>query len=937
MKNIIQRGAFEMRRLILLAAAGPFFASAEPDFNHDIRPIFNRHCASCHGGVKQAGGVSIIYPEKLMAPVKSGAVPVVPGDLEKSELIRRVTTPDPDDRMPPKDHGDGQPLPAEDIAKLKEWVAAGAKWSAHWAYEKPVPQVLPRVRNAEWPRWGGDYFILHKLEAEGLVPTSQASAEQWLRRASFDLVGLPPTTVEIEALGSGKETAEQAVDRLLASPRFGERWAALWLDLARYADTMGYERDPSREVWQYRDWVVRAFNADMPFDEFTVKQMAGDLLPEATMADRVATGFHRNSQTNAEGGSDDEEFRVASVIDRVNATWTVWQATTFGCVQCHSHPYDAFQHQDYYAFYSFLNNTEDSDANSDFPKLHVPSDNSRWDEAERLDREIAALRRERNEAGKRLEAGETWKPLSVEKITGPAEAKFTVDRNEVVVGGTVPVGGVYNITAGAVPETITAVKLDILPKSDDPKLWPEYGAVVSWFRMFVASPADDSEASLTNNEVKLEAVFADELTQPFDPEDSLSDGEAGGGEYPRLNAPRWLVFVLREPLKLPAGQSLRLRLYQQIDDDAHTKGATVQHFRIGASSRSEWAALVLSDTQKDFRHRWAKAKEQRKAIPGTTTLVMQERPAASARETRLFIRGGFLSKDRIVAPGVPAGFPPLPVTENGKRDRLAMARWLVSPDNPLTARVMANRVWAELFGAGLVETLEDFGSTGLPPSHPELLDWLALRFQNEHRWRLKPLLKELVLSATYRQDHRADAQRLTKDARNRWLSRGPRTRLTAEMVRDQALAAAGLLSTKMGGPPVMPPQPEGIWNVVYNGSKWVTPEGEDRYRRGLYTYWRRTSPYPSFITFDAPSREICTPRRIPTNTPLQALVTMNDPVYLEAAQAIARRMIAEGGPDTAAQCAWLFRTLTGQAPAPVEVTALASLYEKSLAKYQADS
>ena len=944
-------GPFETRTVFAAALALAVSAQAETDFNRDVRPILNANCTSCHGGVKQAGGVSFVYREKALAEGKSGAKTIVPGKAEESEVIVRVTSTDKDERMPPPDHGDGKPLTEKEIATLRQWIAEGAKWGEHWAFVKPLLQTVPVVKDAAWARCDTDRFILAQIENEGMKPSREADRAQWLRRVTFDLTGLPPTPEELTAFTSGKETHEQVADRLLASPHFGERWAALWMDLARYADTQGYEKDSGREVWPWRDWLVRALNADMPFDQFTVKQLAGDVLPEATLADRVATGFHRNTQTNTEGGTDDEEFRLTAVVDRVNTTWTVWQGTTFGCVQCHSHPYDAFKHEDYYRFLSLFNSTEDADMSDDFPRLRVPVDPAKFAEAEGLDREIRRLRTEINDAAKPLFAAEKWTPLRPEEITGAKDAKFIIAENEVRVDGTVGNGTTYVMKLPATTE-LSALRLDILPRKDDPKQWPEHGALVGHIWLEIEDPVKVAAAKveaekngLSEEEkkkrpplptgidrVEFAAVYADTLTGPYDPEESLQPGWAGGGAFPKLFGPRWLLFVPKESVKVPAGAALRLHLKHEVFD-AETKGSILYHFKLATTTNPAWTQLVSSPERADMRSRWSDARKQRDAISSASTLVMQERPDDARRETRVFTRGNFLAKDKVVEPGTPTNFPPLPP---GKPDRLALARWLVSPENPLTARVLVNRVWAELFGIGIVETLEDFGSTGLPPSHPALLDHLAVRFQNEQRWSVKALLRELVLSATYRQDHRATPELLAKDARNRLLARGPRTRLTAEMVRDQALSAAGVLSQRVGGPPVMPPQPEGVWQVVYNGAKWETPQGDDRYRRALYTYWRRTSPYPSFMTFDASSREVCTARRVVTNTPLQALVTLNDPVYFEAARALAKRMAAAGD-NAEARIAWALRTVTSSDPKPDQIARLAKLCAEALAKYTADT
>ncbi len=938
-------------------------ARAESDFNRDVRPILNKHCTGCHGGVKQAGGVSFIYREKALGEGKSGEKTIVAGKPDESEVIRRVTLKDDDDeRMPPTNHGEGKPLSEKEITALRQWISEGAKWGEHWAFEKPRAQKVPAVKDTAWAKCDADRFILARLEGEGLAPSKPADEAQWLRRVSFDLTGLPPTPEELSLFTSGKETPEQAVERLLAAPAFGERWAAMWLDLARYADTQGYEKDNGREVWPWRDWLVRSLNADLPFDQFTLKTLAGDLLPGATLDDLVATGFHRNTQTNTEGGTDDEEFRLTAVLDRVNTTWTVWQGTTFGCVQCHAHPYDSFKHEDYYRFLAMWNSTEDADISDDFPRQRVPHDAGRFAELLALENDARKVRTQLNDAAKPLFQQEKWTPLAGIEISGPGEAKFAVAQNEVRVDGTVPNGATFVMKLPATTE-LSALRLDILPRSDDPKKWPEHGAVVGHLWMEIEDPAKVAAAKVEAEKIKagekalaeadakagkkekrepkpaptgiervdFAAVYADTLTGPHDPEESLKPGAAGGGAFPKLFGPRWLVFVPKQPVKAPPGATLRLHLKHEIFD-AETKGSILHHFTLATTTNAAWTQLVNSPERAEQHAQHAELRKKRDAIPAASTLVMRERPANARRETRVFLRGNFLAKDKVVEPGAPEVFPPLPA---GPADRLAAARWLVSPENPLTARVFVNRVWAELFGIGIVETLEDFGSTGMAPSHPELLDFLALRFQGEQRWSLKALLRELVLSAAYRQDHRATPALLAKDPRNRLLSRGPRTRLTAEMVRDQSLAAAGLLSRKMGGPPVMPPQPDGVWQVVYNGSQWVTPQGEDRYRRGLYTYWRRTSPYPSFMTFDASSREVCNARRVVTNTPLQALVTLNDPVYFEAAQSLAKRMFAAAD-NTEARIAWAFTAVTSDPARPETIARLAQLHADALAQYTAN-
>ncbi len=948
-------------------------ATATPvDFNRDVRPILSRHCTSCHGGVKQASGVSFLQREKALGSGKSGKPVVVAGRPEASELLRRVMLPDTDgDRMPPTDHGDGQRLTSAEVEILRSWIGAGAIWGEHWAFIKPQPQAVPTVQRSDWARGPLDRFILRRLEEEKLATSPEAPLAQWLRRASFDLTGLPPTPEEIERLKQGLETPEAAVERLLASPRFGERWAALWLDLARYADTQGYEKDNTREVWPWRDWLVRSLNADLPFDQLTIRMLAGDLLPDGTLEDRIATGFHRNTQTNTEGGTDDEEYRLAAVIDRVNTTWTVWQGTTFGCVQCHAHPYDPFPQEDYYRFLSLWNSTEDADLADDHPVIRVPRDPGQFGPAERLDREIRSVRDELNNAGRSLDLETEWKPLDDLSVTGPTDARFVVTTNRVRVEGTIPNGAAFVLRLPDDTE-FSALRLDILPRQSDPKRLPENGAVVGYLWMEDEDPTKVAAAKVEAERIKAEneamaaedakaaeeakkagkeapkkrdpkplptgldriefsAVYANTLSGPFDPEESLKPGRAGGGAFPKLFGPRWLVFVPKQPIRVPPGHTLRLHLKHEIFD-AETKGSILHHFTVSTTLDPRWTRLIESGRRQELQDRLAKARKEREAIPSNGALVMSERPEDDLRETRLFVRGNFLAKDAVMSPGVPRLFPPLPT---GRPDRLAAARWLVGPDHPLTARVFVNRIWSEVFGTGIVETLEDFGATGHPPSHPELLDFLALHLRDDLGWSLKALLREFILSSTYRQDHRIIPESLVRDPRNRLLARGPRTRLTAEMIRDQALAVSGLLSAKMGGAPVMPHQPEGVWQVVYNGSQWVTPDNEDRHRRGLYTFWRRTSPYPSFLTFDASSREMCTPRRMPTSTPLQALVTLNDPAYMECAKALASRMeTVDGGPTR--RLGWAWQRVTGTPVDADTLRRLESLHRNAMARYEED-
>jgi hypothetical protein len=902
-------------------------------FNEHIRPIFAKHCVACHGGVKQASGVSFIYREEATSEGDSGLAPISPGSTEESYLLDRVSDPDPETRMPPADHG--PPLSERQIALLTKWIEQGAPWELHWSLVAPKSQPVPAVRNDAWPRNPLDRFVLAKLEEADLTPAAEADRATWLRRVSLDLIGLPPSPEEYAQfeLDNRPDAYERVVDRLLASPHFGERWASMWLDLARYADTVGYERDPHRDIWPYRDWLIRALNEDLPFDEFTIKQLSGDLLPDATLADRLATAFNRNTQTNTEGGTDDEEFRTVAVLDRVSTVWQVWQGTTFGCTQCHSHPYDPFRHEEYYKFVALFNTSRDVDLEPEYPLLAVPNDVAAWDEAQNLDAKIDSLRRQLFDRHSALaDDAALWRPLRAEAATASGDTRLVIRDDpadgapEVVAEGTIPAESRFTIdlsTAGA--SKITALRIDALPKNLETALkTPESGFVVSWLQAELVS-ADGAELG----EITFAAAACDEADPQFDPESSFRDDIEGWGDYTKQTYPRHAVFIPEKPVEIPLGARLRLKLqFKHVDSGG---GALYIHrSRFAVSESNKWSELVGDAAYRGAKEELAALAKRRGEIPSTAVPVMAEQARALARRTCMFARGNWLDKEKEVQPGVPAVMPPLP--DGVRADRLAMARWLVSPENPLTARVLVNRLWQQLFGLGIVETAEDFGTSGMLPSHPELLDYLALRLEHDHSWSVKKLLRDIVRSSTYRQDGTNMPEKLDKDPRNIHLSRGPRTRLTAEMIRDQALVLSGRFSPKMYGKPVMPPQPEGVWRSVYNGAKWETSDGEDRFRRAVYTYWKRTSGYPSMMTFDAPSRDVCVVRRVSTNTPLQALVTLNDQAFVELAQGFADRMEKAGG-DSKTQLASGYRAATGRAISSSKLRTLVDLYDEAAAVF----
>ncbi len=871
-------------------------AGERVEFNRDIRPILTKECTACHGGVKEAGGISFVYRNRLLVEGKSGHIAVVPGKPDASEMIKRIKSKDPDEMMPKPKHG--PPLSSGEIATLEKWIAEGAEWEEHWSFIEPVETEVTGLKDEGWVSVPLDRHVLKGIEAAGLKPSAAAGAAEWLRRASFDLTGLPPTVEELKDFekeweSDGKAARERVVDRLLASPAYGERWASVWLDLARYADTFGFEKDPHRDVWPWRDWVIRALNSDMPYDRFTIEQIAGDLLPDPTPEQILATAFHRNSQTNTEGGTDDEEYRVAAVIDRVSTVWTTWQATTFGCVQCHSHPYDPIAHDEFYEFMDFFNQSEDSDLNYEFPKLKLAGP-----EFVKLESETRALREELDARGRAI-SGVGWKPLG-DVALNPAHGTLEMDGTGMIVSeGTLRRGTTHKVSGSA--ESFDAMKVSIFPKSDDPKDWPEMGALVTDFEMTKVSRDGRREP------VQMGEIISDYLLGPSDPMSAFSGerfarfigpgGNGGGGkgfgEYPRLTGPRWFVILPERRVELAEGDRIEISLRQGANAN-ESQGTYLRRFRIEVAKDDRYVELRTDPERAAKWERVSSDLDRLAAMKGTEVPVMRDRRPNASRETRVFARGNRMAKENAVVADVPdflkQGY------EGGKdASRLDAARWLVSGKNPLTARVMVNRLWGQLFGIGIVETVEDFGTSGSKPSNLALLDHLALRFQNENNWSIKKALRDMALSSTYLQTSSADPALIERDPKNQLLARGPRNRLTAEMVRDQALAVSGLLSGKMFGPPVYPPQPAGVWSSVYSGAKWSESKGEDKFRRGVYTYTKRTSGFPGFLTFDAPSRDVCTARRIVSNTPLQALVTMNDPAHIEAAAALAEMMRGRGG------------------------------------------
>lgn len=955
-------------------------ASATIDFKRDIQPIFESRCSECHGSKKDKAGVRFDRRSTVLKGGDSGKPIVIPGKSAESLLLRRVTSTDPEEVMPAK----GDRLTDVQIAKLRQWIDAGAVWpedsgaeKKHWAYVPPVRSPLPKVKNAKWPRNGIDYFVLARLERERLKPSPEAERAVLLRRVSFDLTGLPPSVEDVDAFLADKSANayEKAVDRMLASPGYGERWARPWLDLARYADTQGYEKDNRRNMWPYRDWVIRALNNNLPFDQFTLEQLAGDMLPNASQDQKAATGFHRNTMTNTEGGTDNEEFRYEAIVDRVNTTFAVWMGTTMSCAQCHNHKYDPFTTKEYYQAMAFLNSTADADSDDERPTMKVfkPGEEEKLNglrDAEKaadktlddatstpaftnsLDAWEAKVSREQT----------TWETLDPIEFKSAGGATLTKTASKSILAeGTNPSNDTYTVIAPVGAGRLTGIRLEALETGADKTIGRHKngGFVLKGFELTV-SPAAGKDAL----PAKWKSVSADFSQKDFDVTSILTgkgDGWALAAFETKNRIRRSAYFTLVEPIDLAEGASLTFTLRHS---DKHP-GANLQRFRLYATRNEEVGppttlpddvrnALAVAPDKRDkkqtekirdhyksiasdlkpLRDALATAKKSAddfdKTIPVTSVMSELEKP----RETRRHVRGAYLTKAEVVTPGTPASLHPFSL--QFPTNRIGFARWLVDTNNPLTARVIMNRFWEQYFGRGIVETVEEFGLQGEPPSHPELLDWLAIEFMRVG-WDLKAMHKTIVMSATYRQTSKVSPDLVQRDPNNRLLARGPRVRLEAEMLRDQMLAVSGLLSHKIGGPSVMPPQPDGVWQVVYSGDKWETSKGEDKYRRGLYTFWRRTAPHPAMVSFDAPSREFCVLRRNRSNTPLQALTTLNDPAAIEAAQALARRVNARMDADLQTRATYAFRSVLLRAPRKDELARLVGLYERELAHFQKDT
>ncbi len=913
-------------------------APPEVDFSRDIRPILNTNCLSCHGGVKKNGKVSFLYREEALSKGKSGKPTVVPGDPEASEMLIRILSDDPEKVMPKPEHG--PPLKPHEAALIKQWIKEGAEWNNHWSFEKPTRHEAPKITNPNWPKNAIDPFILAKLDEKTLEPSPPASSARLLRRLHLDTSGYPPSLAQLDSFETAyAENPDQAVaevvDHLLKQDSFGEKWASQWLDVARYADSEGLGADRRWNAWPYRDWVIRALNADMPYDQFLIKQLAGDLLPNPTLDDLIATNFHRLTQQNAEGGTDNEEFRVMAVMDRVNTTWKGLQGITFECVQCHEHPYEPIRHQEYYEFMAFFNNSRDLDHNSHFPVLKVPEKPGEFEAQLAHRANYRRLQSQLQDKSRELIASTSW--TKIEEMTIASERVGSKSRQidgyqEFLTEGTIPNNIIFKL---GIPrpdslQKLTALRIHTLPLDLEKAAHSsELGAVLS--RIFVKATLPGQEKPI---DLPIQRIIGDDDFPMWDPNDSLRKGGSGWGAHTHQYKSRSCVVVLKEALDLPEGATIHLELHHNAsapNGPMATKRGRIEF--TDTTSFQDWLAepsTVQTTQERD------KALAAYSKLGKTNLAVMDRLQPDLRRETRAFDRGNWLEKMKTpLKPGTPASLHQLSLENPESATRLDLAQWIVSDDNPFTSRVLVARIWGQIFGLSLVETLEDFGSSGTFPSHPDLLDDLAVRFQTEMNHSVKALIRELLLSATYRQSSKTTSLAREKDPRNIYLSRGPRNRLGAELVRDHHLTASGLLTPELFGPPVRPPIPAGVWKPFSDGPWNAAKIGDpNRYRRSIYTYWKRSIPFPAFGAFDAPTRETCSSRRLVSNTPLAALATLNDEAFAEMAKGLARRMKHDAEGDIRKKITTGFRMATSLKPTTRQLEILLSLFNETAKDYE---
>lgn len=927
-------------------------------FNRDIRPILSDNCFACHGPDRNQRRAELRLDLRDEALAHQA---FVPGDSERSALVERILSDDSEQIMPPPDSH--KVLTDRQKKLLQRWIAEGAEYQAHWAFlpiSKPEPPPVPEagvpVRNPI------DAFIQARLIHEGLPPSPEASREVLIRRVTLDLTGLPPTPAEVDAFlaDHSEEAYEKVVDRLLQSHSYGERMAVDWLDAARYADSNGYQVDRNRELWAWRDWVIRAFNDNKPFDEFTIEQLAGDLLPNPTLEQRIATGFHRNHMMNEEGGIIPEEFLAEYTADRVETTAAVWMGQTFNCTRCHDHKFDPFTQRDFYSLKAFFHNVPERGAGDygapirvnapPFLKLPAPDIEAKIAELNRqlqgVQEQLAQFTRQSDvgleEWAQRWSAGVVnWEAAAFLSVT-EGEATLPVDSaaNSVEVAPREASTQPIRIKVGLPAGRVEALRVECSTSAPEANIqWSEFAATGPQSLNLRPIVIGDSLAAAEATKL-LDGKNDTRTTLSLKPDQSVQAGFAF--QMPQVNeSPIDLTFDIRIEATTAATtwrvsytrSSWELLVPSAIQAVAHKEPA----------ARTPEEQKQLAEFRRNQQPEYARLngeidaiKKQITAAEGEipTTLVMEEMPAP--RVTQVLLRGAYDKPGETVTAATPAVLPAL--ADDLPRNRLGLAKWLVSPQNPLTARVTVNRFWQQAFSTGLVRTSEDFGSQGEPPSHPELLDWLAATFRDSG-WDVKRLVKLIVTSATYRQQSHLTPVLRERDPDNRLLARGPRQRLMAEFIRDQALAASGLLVSKLGGPSLKPYHPPGLYEQVTSGSGYdvyVIGKGEDLYRRSLYTYWKRSVPHPAMLLFDAPFRETCTLRRPRSNTPLQALNLLNDPTYVEASRFLAQRMLLEGGEALDSRLSYGFRLLLTRSPCAHELDVLRVAYQRARSDFEQD-
>jgi len=953
-------------------------AAEKIEFNRDVRPILADNCFQCHGPDVKARKAKLRLDQKEGATRDLGGYRAVsPGQPTESELMKRILSDDPEEIMPPpktKKH-----LTHEQKEVLRKWITSGADYRDHWAFVRPEKPEIPEIAYGPRVKNNIDRFVLARLKLEELEPAAEASRETLIRRVSFSLTGLPPTLEEIDTFLADKSPGayNDMVTRYLNSPAYGEHMARHWLDLARYADSNGYQYDTERQQWVWRDWVINAYNSNKPFNEFTIEQLAGDLLPQATEHQRLATGFNRNHGITIEGGIIDEEYRTEYVMDRVVTTSQVWMALTMGCARCHDHKFDAISQKEFYQVFHFFNQVPERGANGFAPKQRLASPLAAAKKAEN-EKNLAQLMKELEKPVNldalldqwasqiALQPKEGWAILSPEtmKSTGGATLSKLAD-NSILAGGANSQKDIYEFTAKTTAGKMTAVRLEALTHKTLPGGGPgrhsNSNFVLSEFELTAISIKKPSQSQA----VKFASAIADysqagyEVSRAIDGTTANSNGWAVDG--PTRKEPATAIFIAALPFGYEGGTLLRFRLRHEADFAAHGMGrprlsvtadpaSSLQLQGIPAGIR-EIAAIITQKRTKSQSDRLKKyflthhnpnkklkkriaAIEKQQAASFPETMIMQDR--AKPRATHVLHRGQYNEPGEIVSAGVPTIFPAM---KENQSNRLGFAQWLMDPDHPLTARVAVNRYWQQLFGIGLVKTAEDFGIQGELPSHPKLLDWLALEFIRSG-WDTKHMYSLLLNSATYRQTSHAGAAAYRNDPENRFLTRGPRMRLDAEEIRDSCLASSGLLVKKLGGRSVYPYQPKGLWMELNNrpgySKEYQQGKGNDLYRRSIYTFWKRTVPSPMLKTFDAPEREFCTTRRSRTNTPMQALALLNGPQFVEAARHLAERMLSEGGRTLNERITYGFRLVTARVPVQSELALLRSSYTENLQLFGAD-